>query len=54
MADIAKALLNGVEVYVFTGWDRVPVVQLYTRPGGGRIRINLNDNVLWTGDPEID
>ncbi|SIL17042.1 Uncharacterised protein [Mycobacteroides abscessus subsp. abscessus] len=34
--------------------DGVPVLQVDTNPGSGRLRLNLNDSTLWDGDPDTD
>jgi hypothetical protein len=34
--------------------DGVAVFQVDTEPASGRVRINLNDNTLWDGDPDTD
>lgn len=34
--------------------DGVPVIQVDTNPGSGRLRVNLNDGTLWDGDPDTD
>lgn len=41
-----------ISVQVWMGHDGVPVVQIDTPEKIGRVRINLNDAVLWDGDPE--
>lgn len=38
-------------VYVFDGYDGVPVVQIDTDEPG-RIRVSLNDWTVYDGDPE--
>lgn len=43
----------GIEsVTTFVSDDGVDAVQIDTHPGGGRLRINLNDGAIWDGDPE--
>ncbi len=34
--------------------DQVPVFQIDTSEGGGRVRINLNDAPVYDGDPDVD
>jgi|GEM_PF-5167419 len=34
--------------------DGVPVVQIDTDGGAGRVRICLNDALIWDGDPDTD
>lgn len=37
----------------FIGTDGVPVVQIDTQEGDGRIRINVNDGVVFDADPDL-
>lgn len=50
----AKVVVPDVEVDTWFGEDDTPVVQIDTHRGHGRLRINLNDGVVWDGDPETD
>lgn len=34
--------------------DGALVVQIDTESDGDRVRVNLNEGVLWDGDPEVD
>ena len=45
---------NTYEVTRFIGGDDVPVIQIDTTDDTGRIRINLNEGVVWDGNPERD
>lgn len=42
------------DIELFYGTDDVPVVEISTRRVPGRVRVNLNDGVIWDGDPEED
>ena len=50
----AEVVTPDVVVDTWFGEDNVPVVQIDTESGHGRLRINLNDGVVWDGDPETD
>lgn len=50
----AEVVVPNVEVNTWFGEDDTPVVQIDTHRGHGRLRINLNDGVVWDGDPETD
>lgn len=50
----AEVVTPDVVVDTWFGEDNVPVVQIDTECGHGRLRINLNDGVVWDGDPETD
>ena len=50
----AKVVVPDVEVDTWFGEDDTPVVQIDTHRGHGRLRINLNDGVVWDGNPETD
>ena len=50
----AEVVVPDVEVDTWFGEDDTPVVQIDTHRGHGRLRINLNDGVVWDGDPETD
>lgn len=50
----AEVVVPDVEVDTWFGDDDTPVVQIDTHRGHGRLRINLNDGVVWDGDPETD
>lgn len=51
----AEVVTPDVEVNTWFGEDNVPVVQIDTRRGdGSRLRISLNDGVVWDGNPETD
>ena len=43
-----------VAVNVWVGHDGTTVVQVDTNSDTGRIRINLNDGILWDGNPDTD
>lgn len=42
------------EVTIFRGTDGALVVQVDTLVDTGHVRINLNDNTVYDGDPEVD
>lgn len=46
----AEVVVPDVEVDTWFGEDDTPVVQIDTHRGHGRLRINLNDGVVWDGD----
>lgn len=46
-------LTSGEEVGVFRGHDGALVFQVCTDANGQKIRVNLNDAVLFNGDPEV-
>lgn len=50
----AEVVVPDVEVDTWFGEDNTPVVQIDTPLHHGRLRINLNDGVVWDGDPETD
>lgn len=50
----AEVVTPDVVVDTWFGEDNVPVVQIDTEGGHGRLRINLNDGVVWDGNPETD
>lgn len=50
----AEVVTPDVVVDTWFGEDNVPVVQIDTECGHGRLRINLNDGIVWDGDPETD
>lgn len=51
----AEVVTPDVEVNTWFWEDNVPVVQIDTRRGDdSRLRINLNDGVVWDGNPETD
>ena len=50
----AEVIEPNIEVDTWFGEDDVPVVQIDTPELHGRLRINLNDGVVWDGDPETD
>lgn len=47
-------LPGGVEVAAWYGADGEMVVNVETQAGTGRVRVNLNEAVLFDGDPERD
>ena len=47
-------LPNGVELSAWYGEDGELVVQVDTQVDTGRVRVNLNEGVLFDGDPELD
>lgn len=42
------------QVAVYTGEDGALVVHVDTLVDTGHVRINLNDNTVYDGDPEVD
>jgi hypothetical protein len=52
---VAMGNERGVEVDIFDAVDDAIVVQIDTGQDGrttGRLRVNVNDGVVWDGDPE--
>ena len=46
--------IGSVTVYVFTGDDGVPVIQVDTLEDTGRVRVNVNDAPVFDADPETN
>lgn len=45
---------EAITLNAWVGHDGVTVVQIDTTQNPGRLRINLNDFILWDGDPNAD
>lgn len=48
-------ITDAVEVMVYRSeLDNAPVVEIDTQVDTGVLRVNLNDGLIWDGDPEVD
>lgn len=51
---ISAAIDPAFELSTYYGTDNAPVVQIDSQQVAGRVRVNLNDGVIYDGDPEHD